>query len=134
MEISASSLESALASALQKVYFCLQKIVFGRKNKKEYLGFSFCSVMPSVPLCYKYLFLYNFLLIHPKEFIGVLEKSCLNFRKHPSIGISKSWLLRNFLHTSHQNIQGGVRFKYTRRPSWDFHKKSFRAAFLWRTC
>ena len=38
--------------------------------------------MVSVPLYYKYLVLYNFLLVQSKASIGVLEKSDLNIRKH----------------------------------------------------
>ena len=51
----------------------------------------------------------------------------------PSIGVLKKQLLRKFLHTLHTfqgNIQGGVLFKYTRRTSWDFSKKLFRATIL----
>ena len=55
--------------------------------------------MVSVPLCYKYLFFYDFLFIHSKASIGVLEKGYLNIRKHPSIGDLKKQLLRKFLHT-----------------------------------
>ena len=40
--------------------------------------------MVSVPLCYKYLVLYDFLFIQSKASIGVLEKSYLNIQKHPS--------------------------------------------------
>ena len=87
--------------------------------------FYFCLVVVLVPLCYKYLFLYDFLFTHPKESIGVLEKDHLNFQKHQSIGVLKKELLQKFLHTSQHNIQGGVLFKYTRRPSWDFSKNLF---------
>ena len=102
-------------------------------KKIEYLCYFLCLVMVSLPLCYKYLFLYDFLFIHSKASIGVLEKDYLNIRKHPSIGVLKNQLLRKFLHTLHtfqRNIQGGVLFKYTRRPSWDCSKKLFRAAIL----
>ena len=40
--------------------------------------------MVSVPLCYKYLVLYDFLFIQSKASIGVLEKSYLNIWKHSS--------------------------------------------------
>ena len=89
--------------------------------------------MVSVPLCYKYLFLCDFLFIHSKASIGVLEKGYLNIRKHPSIGVLKQQLLRKLLHTLHtfqRNIQGGVLFRYTRRLSWDCPKKLFRASIL----
>ena len=89
--------------------------------------------MVPVPLCYKYLFVYDFLFIHSKASIGVLEKGYLNIRKHPSIGVLKKQLLRKFLvtlHTFQRNIHGGVLFKYTCRPSWDCSKKLFRAAIL----
>ena len=93
--------------------------------KIEYLCYFLCLVMVSVPFCYKYLFFYDFLFIHSKASIGVLEKGYLNIRKHPSIGVLKKQLLRKFLHILHtfqRNIQGGVLFKYTRRPSWDSSK------------
>ena len=35
-----------------------------------------------------------------------------------------------FLYTPQQDIQGGVLFKYTRRPFWNFAEKLFRAAIL----
>ena len=76
--ISASA--SSLATALQKNYFCHQNFFF----KVEYLCSFLCLVMVSVPLCYKYLVLYDFLFIKSKASIGVLEKSYLNIRKHPS--------------------------------------------------
>ena len=72
---SASALASALASVFQNFYFCLKSF--------------WCFVMISVPLCCKYLLLYDFLFIHPKNSIGVLEKCCLNFRKHLSIAVFK---------------------------------------------
>ena len=75
--ISASA--SSLATALQKNYFCHQNFFF----KVEYLCSFLCLVMVSVPLCYKYLVLYDFLFIQSKASIGVLEKSYLNIRKHP---------------------------------------------------
>ena len=70
--------------------------------------------MVSVPLCYKHLFLYDFLFIHWKASIGILEKGFLNIRRYPSIGLLKKQLLQKFLHTLHafqQNIQGGVLFR-----------------------
>ena len=89
--------------------------------------------MVSVPLCYKYLLLYDFLFICSKASIGVVEKGYLNIRRHPSVGFLKKQLLRKFLHTLHtfqRNIQGWVLFKYACRPSWDYSKKLFRAAIL----
>ena len=38
---------------------------------------------------YKYLFLYDNLLIHSKASIDKIEKGYLNFRKNPSIGVLK---------------------------------------------
>ena len=83
--ISAStlSLESALASALPDIFFALKNFF----EKIEYLCSFLCLVMASVPLCNKYLFLYDF--VHPKMSIGVLEKDYLNYRKHRPIGILK---------------------------------------------
>ena len=74
--ISASA--SSSTTALQKKYFCL--IFF----KVEYLFSFLWLVMVSVPLCYKYLILYDFLFIKSKASIDVLEKSYLNIRKHQS--------------------------------------------------
>ena len=114
-----------------------KKIVFAFRIffKIEYFCYFLCLVMVSVPLCYKYLFLYDFLFIHWKTSIGVLEKGYLNIRRHPSIGVLKKQLLRKLFHTLHtfqRNIQGGVLFRYTRRPSWDCSKKLFRASILKR--
>ena len=82
---SASSLESALASALQKNYFCLQNFFL----KIEYLCSVLCFVMASVPLCYKYSFLYDFLFIHTKASIGVIEKGYLRFWRHRQLYFEK---------------------------------------------
>ena len=60
--------------------------------------------MASVPLYYKDLFLYDFQFTHPKASIGVLEKGYFNFRKHPSIAVSKKQLLLKFLKNSQPNI------------------------------
>ena len=80
--------------------------------KKQIFFFYFlCLVIVSVPLCYKYLFLYDFLFIHSIASIGVLENCYLNIWRHPSIGVLKKQLLRKFLptlHTLQRNIQGGV--------------------------
>ena len=59
-------------------------IGIGIAKKVEYLCSFLCLVMVSVPLCYKYLVLYDFLFIQSKASIGVLEKSYLNIQKHPS--------------------------------------------------
>ena len=61
---SASSLEFPLALAMQKIYFCLRNFFW--KNR-IFMGFFWCLVMVSVPLYYKYLFLYDFLFIHFKR-------------------------------------------------------------------
>ena len=52
--------------------------------------------MVSVPLCYEYLVLYDFLFIKSKVSIGVLEKSYLNIRKHPSWCFKKNNCSENF--------------------------------------
>ena len=59
-----------------------KKIIFAIRFffKVEYLCPFLCLVMVSVPLCYNYLVLYDFLFIQSKVSIGVLEK---NIRKHP---------------------------------------------------
>ena len=49
--------------------------------------------MASVQLCYKY----DFLFIHQKVSVGVLEKAYLNLRNHRSVGALKKQLLRKFL-------------------------------------
>ena len=64
---------------IAKNLFLLSEIFF---YKIEYLCSLLCLVMASVPLCHKYLLLYDFLFIHPKAIIGVLEKGYLNIRKH----------------------------------------------------
>ena len=75
--ISASA--SALASALQKFYFCFKYFL----EKIEHLCSSFlCLSLASIPLCYKYLFLCDLLFIHPK--------GAHWYSKHPSIGVSKN--------------------------------------------
>ena len=79
--ISASA--SSLATALQKNYFCHRSFFFLKKKRSRIFMFFLCLVMVSVPLCYKYLVLYDFLFIQSKASIGVLEKSYLNIRKHP---------------------------------------------------
>ena len=65
-------------------------IGIGIAKKVEYLCSFLCLVMVSVPLCYKYLVLYDFLSIKSKASIGVLEKSLLNIRKHPSWRFKKT--------------------------------------------
>ena len=51
---------------------------------------SFLSlIMTLVPLCYKYLFLYDLLFIHSQATIGVLQNGYFNFRKHSSFGVLK---------------------------------------------
>ena len=85
----ASPLESALASTLQKNYFCVQNFFFLFFEKMKYLCSFICLVMASVPLCYKYLFLYDFQFINSKASIGVLKKGFLNFQKHQFIGVLK---------------------------------------------
>ena len=57
--------------------------------KLEYLCSFLCLVIALIPLCYKYLFLYDFLFIHLKACISVVEKGNLNFQNHPSIGVLK---------------------------------------------
>ena len=79
--------------------------------------------MASVPLCYKYLFRYDFLLAHPHVSTGFLEKRYLNYQKHPSIRVLKKQLPQKFLHIWQQNFQGRVLFKYTPGPFLDFSKK-----------
>ena len=86
-------------------------------EKIKYLCSFLCLVVASVPLCYKYVFLYNFLFIHRKVPIDLLEKGYLNFRKHLPIWCFEKVIAPKFLHTSQQNIQGGILFKCACRPS-----------------
>ena len=79
--ISASASSSATVLQKKKI-FCHENFFFFKKV--EYLCSFFCLVIVSVPLCYKYLVLYDFRFIKSKASIGVLEKSYLNIRKHPS--------------------------------------------------
>ena len=69
-------------------------IGIGIAKKVEYLCSFLCLVMVSVPLCYKYLVLYDFLFIKPKASIGVLEKCYLNIRKYPSWCFKKTTALK----------------------------------------
>ena len=64
--------------------------------KKYNIYVFLCLVMVSVPPCYKYLFLYDFLFIHSKASIGVLEKGYLNIWKNPSICVLKNNCSENF--------------------------------------
>ena len=68
------------------------------------------------------------LRFHPVKGVhwGVLEKSYLKIRKHPSWCFKKT----TTLHTFQRNIRGWVLFKYTCRPFWNYFKKLFRAAIL----
>ena len=81
--IGISASVSSLATALQKNNFYHQNFFFFFL-KVEYLCSFLWLVMVSVPLCYKYLVLYDFLSIKSKASIGVLEKSSLNIWKHLS--------------------------------------------------
>ena len=63
----------------KKIIFAI-KIFFFFKVEYSFLWL----IMVSVPLWYKYSVLYDFLSIKSKTSIGVLEKSFLNIRKHPS--------------------------------------------------
>ena len=47
-------------------------------------------IMASATLCYQYLFLYDFLFIHSKMSIGVLEKGYLNLMKNLPIVLWKN--------------------------------------------
>ena len=87
----------ASIGVLEKGYLNIRKhpsIDVLKKNCSE--NFCLCLVMVSVPFCYKYLFLYDFLFIHSKASIGVLEKGYLNIRKHPSIDVLKKNCSENF--------------------------------------
>ena len=78
----------------KKIIFAIRIFFF----KVEYLCSFLCLVMVSVALCYKYLVLYDFLFIQSKASIGVLEKSYLNIRKHPSWCFKKTCLIDVYLH------------------------------------
>ena len=76
-------LSISIGNGIATKLFCHQNFFFFFK-KVKYLYSSLCLVMVSVPLCYKYLVFYDFLFIQSNGSIGVLEKSYLNIRKHPS--------------------------------------------------
>ena len=136
MEISASASQHQHRHWNRHWHRHCKKFGFALRNlflKIEYKCSFLCLAMTSVQLCYKY----DFLVIHPTASVGVLGKGYLNIRKHPSVGVVRTQLLQKFLNILHafqRNIEGGVLFKYTRRPSWSFSKKLFRAAILKRTC
>ena len=73
-----------IGNGIAKKLFLPSKFFFLKKKRSRIFMFFLCLVMVSVPLCYKYLVLYDFLFIQSKASIGVLEKSYLNIRKHPS--------------------------------------------------
>ena len=87
---SVSSLESALASALKKY--------------NVYRFFLVLNYGISATLLQIFFSLWFPLFIHLNVSICVLEKSYLNFRKHPSVGVLIKSLLRKFLDASQQNI------------------------------
>ena len=65
----------------KKLFLPSEFLLFFKKSRIFML--ILCIVMVSVPLCYKYLVLYNFLFIQWNASIGVLEKSYLNIWRHP---------------------------------------------------
>ena len=79
-------------------------------KKIEYLCYFLCLVMVLVPLCYKYLFLYDFLFIHSKTSIGVLEKGYLNIRKYPS-----NWCFKK---TTAPKISSYFAYFPAKHPGW----------------
>ena len=82
---SASALASALTSALQKLYFRLNKITLEEQVLYVLSLFIFFQNLFATSTD----FFKNITFIHPNAPIGVLEKSYLNFRKHPPVGGSK---------------------------------------------
>ena len=76
------SISIVIGNGIVKKLFSPLEFILEKKVK--YLYSSLCLVMVSVPLCYKYLVFYDFLFIQSNGSIGVLEKSYLNIRKHPS--------------------------------------------------
>ena len=104
--IGISATASSLALTLQEIIFAIRIFFF---KKVEYLCSFLCLVMVSVPLCYKYLVLYDFLFIKSEASIDVLEKSYLNIRKHPSCCFKKA--------TTPKNIQ----VKHPRLSSFKVH-------------
>ena len=84
---------SPLSSALQKLFLPSE---FFFLKKVEHLCSFLCLVMVSVSLYYKHLVLYDFLFILSKASTGVLEKSYLNIRKHPSWCFKKKNRSENF--------------------------------------
>ena len=76
------SISIVIGNGIVKKLFSPLEFILEKKVK--YLYSSLCLVMVWVPLCYKYLVFYDFLFIQSNGSIGVLEKSYLNIRKHPS--------------------------------------------------
>ena len=106
---SALSLESVLASALQNSWFCLQKLFFENRILMFFLVFSYG--------------------------IGVhwcSRKRLSELSKAPVRGCFKKQLLQKFLnilHTFQWNIEGGVLFKCTCRPSLGFFQKDLKNSY-----
>ena len=117
---SVSSLESALASALQDIYFCFQNFFWKNGICMFFLVLSYGISTTLLQILISLRF-----PIHPSKGAhwcsgkSLFELSEASFH---FIGVLKKWLLWKILHTSQQNIQGGVLFKYIHRPSWDFSK------------
>ena len=113
-----------------------KKIVFAIRifflKKFEYLCSFLCLVMVSVPLCCKYLVLYDLLFIQSKASISVLEKSYLNIPKHSPWCFKKATAPKVSAYFAYfpAKYPGLTFFKSTCRLSWDYSKKLLRAASL----
>ena len=124
-DIGISASASSSATILQKKYFCHENFFL---EKVEYLCSFSCLVMVSVPLCYEYLVLYDFLFIKSKVSIGVLEKSYLNIRKHPSWCFKKTTAPKISAYFAYFPVKHPALSSC--KPSWDYSKKLYRAAIL----
>ena len=124
LRIGISASGSSSATALQKKHFWHEFFFFFKKSR---IFFSFlCLVVVSVPLCYKYLILYDFLFIKSKASIGVLEKSYLNIRKHSSWCFKKTTAPNFCILCILSSETSSVEFFF----SWDYFKNLFRAAIM----
>ena len=99
LEISASAFRHQHRHWYQHCHRHCKKVVFAFRSffeKIKYLYFFLCLAMSSAPLCYKYLFLYDFLFTQPKVLIGALEKAVLTFRSIRPLVFWKNNCSKNF--------------------------------------
>ena len=111
------SISIVIGNGIAKKIFLPWEFFF--KKKVEYLCSFLCLVMVSVPLCYKYLVLYDFLFIKSEASIDVLEKSYLNIRKHPSCCFKKATTPKSSAYFAYFPV------KHPRLSSFKVHLQAF---------